>query len=107
MRFIAGQVSGDVAALEYFCAAPFHFVESTGGPARKRRVRQHGASPAIHRETSGGTALPGARSPGGEYQPALLLQDVQESDGNEFHRLSLESPSGEIEDTFAQSQLPH
>jgi len=33
------------------------------------------------------------------------LQDVQESDGDEFHRLSLESPSREIEGPFAQSQL--
>jgi len=33
------------------------------------------------------------------------LQDVQESDWDKFHRLPLESSSGEIEDAFAQSQL--
>src|SRR5256884_4289004 len=55
---ISRPISRDVAAPEYFCATPFHSVESTGGPARKRRIRQHGASTAIHRETSGGTALP-------------------------------------------------
>jgi len=33
------------------------------------------------------------------------LQDVQESDRNEFHRLPLAGPSGEIEGAFAQSQL--
>ena len=80
-------------------------VESTGGSARKGRVRQHGASAAIYREASGGAALPRAGSPRGEHQQALLLQDVQESDWDEFHRLPLESASREIEDAFAQSQL--
>ena len=37
-------------------------VESTGGAARKRRVRQHGASAAIYRAASGRTALARAGS---------------------------------------------
>src|SRR6266700_4024964 len=65
VRFIARPVSRDVAAPEYFCATPFHLVESIGRTAGKRRVRQHGASTAIYREASGGTALPRARSAGG------------------------------------------
>src|SRR5438477_1409253 len=37
-------------------------VESTGGPARKRRIREHGAGAAIHREASGGAAVAGTGS---------------------------------------------
>src|SRR4029077_2123923 len=61
-RFIAGAVSRDVAAPEYFCATPFDLVEPTGGTTRKGRIREHGASAAIHREASGGAALARAGS---------------------------------------------
>ena len=83
----------------------FDLIESTGRPAGKGRVREYGASAAIHREASGGAAVARAGSPRGQHQQALLLQDVQEGDQDEFHRLPLESSGGEIEDAFAQSQL--
>src|SRR6266705_1314720 len=105
VRFIAGPVSRDAAAPEYFCATPFDLVESAGSRPREGRVREHGANAAIHRKASGGAAVARASGPRGQHQQALLLQDVQESDRDEFHRLPLESSSGEIEDAFAQSQL--
>src|SRR5207253_533537 len=63
VRPIAGPVSRDVAAAEYFCAAPFDLVESTGCTARKGRVRKHGASAAIHREASNGASVARAGRP--------------------------------------------
>ena len=62
MRLIARAVSSDVATPEYFCATPFDLVESTGGAARKERVREHGACPPIHRESSDGAAVARASS---------------------------------------------
>ena len=105
VRFITGPLSRDVTAPEYLCGTPFDLVQSARGPTRKGRVCQHGASAAIHRKPSGGAAVARPGSPRCEHQQALLLQDVQESDWDEFHRLPLKSSSGKIEDAFAQSQL--
>lgn len=65
VRFIAGPLSRDVAAPEYFCATPFDLVESAGSRPRTGRVREHGARAAIHREASDGAALARAGSPRG------------------------------------------
>src|SRR4029453_1008728 len=102
---MGGPVSRDVAVAKYFCATPFDLVESTSGPAREGRIGEHGASTAVHRKASGRATVARTGSPRRQYQPALLLQDVQESDRHEFHRLSLKSPSREIEDALTQSQL--
>src|SRR6266567_1511959 len=65
VRFIAGPLSRDVAAPEYFCATPFYLVESTGRTARTGRVREHGARATIYRGPSSGATVARTDSPRG------------------------------------------